>query len=101
MECFHDTDSYSSGCLEQYLDQFQSPETWLITMELDMTQTAGGILKFVIHNEPNKKVNQIRTDGAYTNIAFDDIDITKQYRFSFCFGRSGCDKWIELVSPNT
>ena len=48
-------------------------------MELDMTQTINenGRLSYIIHNEKKEDVEVIRTDGEFSNIAYDNIDIDK------------------------
>ena len=39
-----------------------------------------GVLKYNMQNEKKNTVESVRTDGKYTNIAWDDIDIEKKYR---------------------
>ena len=77
---FHDTDSGATGHIIQYASQFKAQQPpFNMTMELDMTQAKNknGILTYIIHNETNKDVKEIRTDDKYTNIAFDNIDINE------------------------
>ena len=83
---YHDDDKYRSGCLMDYVEQFDVNDTLLITMELDMTQKVNqnGILKYIIHNEPEKDVTEIRTDDQFTNIAFDIITL-KKISICVCF----------------
>ena len=56
----------------------------MITMELDMTQTQSesGVLKYILHNKPKDDIKQIRTDGEFTNIAYNNIDIDNKYRLA-------------------
>ena len=76
----------------------------MVTMQLDMTQQENdhGLLRFVLHHGMNKDVKEIQTNGEYTNIAYNDIDITKKYRMAFAvfqdpFERHHGDKWCELL----
>ena len=70
-----------------------------MTMELDLTQkkSDNGVLKFIMHHKPKRNVNLIKSDGIYSNIAFDDIDIDKEYRAAFDIG--GKDVSVQLL-PN-
>ena len=70
-----------------------------ITMTLDMTQEKGehGILSFEYHMKPKDYINEIKTDGKYTNIAWDNIDIDKKYRIAFSIFNTAADKVIELL----
>ena len=101
---FHDSDTKQDGSLETYMNQFKVKDiyksfTMTITMELDMTQRQNkhGILKYIIHNEPKENIKEIRTDGLFTNIAYDNININKKYRLVLAVGTLSCNEWIELL----
>ena len=87
--------------IQQYVEQFEiNPRTNLIiSMELDMTQkeNSNGILKYIIHNEVKDDIETVRTDDKYSNIAYDNVDINKEYRMSVSFDWQACDAWIQLV----
>ena len=99
---FHGNEYDYDGSLTKYVNQFQLyPRPVIITMQLDMTQTENknGILKYIIHNEMREDIKQIRTDGEYTNIAYDNIDINNKYRLAFAISNNEADTgaWCELV----
>ena len=64
-----------------------------------MTQKrgTGAVLSFTFHNEKNDDLQEIRTDGRYTNIGFDNIDIYKKYRLIIGVNSWTCCKWTELL----
>ena len=86
--------------LEKYASQFkyEPMNVFIVTIELDMTQTQSknGILKYIIRHEKGEDVATIRTDGEYTNIAYDNVDINKTYRLAVSLN---CCKesWCELI----
>ena len=91
----------ADGNLRMYANQFEI-KRWhklLISMELDMTQTENqnGVLKYIIHNKPKTDIAEIRTDGEYSNVAYDDIDIDKKYRMSVSLDEYCLNEWIELI----
>ena len=74
-------------------------------MELDITPKENkkhAILRYILHHEPKTDVNLIRTDGVYTNIAYDNVDINRKYRmvFGVSTGPNVPVKWCELL-PGT
>ena len=96
---WHDIDKTDDGIqarIRKYIKQFEfASRPLIITMELDMTQKEGdhGKLKYIVHNETKKGIEMIRTDGEYTNIAFDIIDVDKKYRFAFGISQLATNKW--------
>ena len=72
----------------------------LITMTLDMTQqnSRHGIFSYKFHMKPNEDVEQIETNGKYTTIARDDIDIDRKYRIAFSVNADGTDETLEFLS---
>ena len=97
---FHDSDRDHCKSLKKYVRQFEiDNQPKVITMELDMTQQEykNGVLKYIFHNKPKQSVKQIRTDGEFSNIAFDNIDITKEYKLAVALSRYGWGKWIQLI----
>ena len=97
---YHANDSSADGNLRRYAEQFVTRDVSLIiTMELDMTQieNENGVLKYIIHNKPRDKDVDIKTDGTYTNIAYDNIDINQKYRLAFAILGSA-KGWNQLVS---
>ena len=71
----------------EYAQQFKIELNYLITLTLDLSQeeNAKGIVKYII--EPPKKDQRfdVKMDGEHTNIAFDKVDIDKQYRLAVAF----------------
>ena len=97
---YHDKGVDGHGFLGGYMKQFQSALPMIIIMELDMTQTVNnkGVLKYIVHNERKQDVEEIRTDGEYTNIAYDNIDIDTKYRLAIgIVYLTETDKWVELI----
>ena len=92
------------GSIAKYATQFKLWDFFddsiviKISMELDMTQkeNKNGILKYIVHNETKKSLSEIRTDGEYTNIAWDDVDIDKKYRLVVAVSQFACGESIEL-----
>eukprot|EP01084_Bolivina_argentea_P188452 324422_1 len=56
-----------------------------VKMKLDLSQSNGmGLLSFIF-DVPSKFCNdKISTEGQYSNIAFDNIDVNKKYRAAVC-----------------
>lgn len=82
---YHDTNTVLGASKCKYAEQFDIPKViFTITMELDLTQQNNdhGILRFIFHHPPNKEIDIIQTDGKYTNIAYETIDVSKQYRLA-------------------
>ena len=79
--------------------QFQLTRSLNITMELDMTQAQSdhAVLRYIIQNDPAEDVLQIITDGEFTNIAWDTIDIEKKYRVVVGIVQYKKHKWVELI----
>ena len=99
---FHGNVYDYDGGLAKYVEQFQLyPRPVVITMQLDMTQTENenGILKYIIHNEIKEDIKHIRTDGEYTNIAYNNININDKYRLAFAISNNKFDTgaWCQLV----
>ena len=93
----HNNNWGSDGWIDTYSTQFILDDVPLIiTMEFDVSgiKSKYGILKFIIHNETKQNVSQIKTDGDYTNIAYDDIDISKKYRLAFSIHETYRNKWV-------
>ena len=87
----------------RYAQQFDFSMTYdsvVFEMELDMTQeeNTDAILKFTYYHKTKGNINQIRTDGEYTNICFDKIDINKRYRLAVDIGGSSGNKSAEFLS---
>ena len=96
---YYHRSSRFDGSLKQYVDQFEAgPASFMFTMELDMTQTQSeyGVLKYIIHAKPRDGIKQIRTDGEYTNIAYDNINIDRKYRLGVAITVAP-GGWIELL----
>ena len=96
----HDNNFGIGGWLDRYAKQFNLDDGPLIvTMELDLTQTVNqhGILKYIIHNEKREDVEEISTDDKYSNIAYDNIDISKEYRLVVGVHESYRNQWVELI----
>ena len=69
-----------------YAKQFKViANEYLFSMTLDMTQHHGHncTLSYEFHMKPKNDVKEIRTDGMYTTVAWNNIDIDKQYRVAF------------------
>ena len=69
----------------EYMNQFNLKTNHRVfTMELDMTQKLcpNGILSFIMHHQAAEDVTEIKAYGEYTNAAWVDIDIDKQYRMA-------------------
>ena len=66
---------------------------------LDMTQQKGdhGILIYEFHMEPQDHVNKIRTDGEYTNVAWDNIDTDTKYRIAFSITSKCSDHTVQFL----
>ena len=84
---------------------FQHNMPFTISMELDMTQTTNekAVLKYISHNKMWNDIKEPRTDGKYTNIAWDNIDISKEYRLVCLFGNrltDGLSCWNNTI-PHT
>lgn len=97
-DCYH-ASTVRSRQLKEYASQFKVDKLpFIITMELDMTQIANdnGVLRYFFH-ERAEDVKKIWTDGKYTNIAFDDIDINGEYMLAVGVSTSEPDRWIELL----
>ena len=95
---FHDVDKTSYSDFE-YVCQFDfygvvedDSLAIVFEMELDLTQkeNENGILKFVIDHD------KIRTDGKYTNVCWDNIDINENYRLAVDIGGNVRNK-IEFI----
>ena len=86
------------GQLIKYAEQFEATKPLIVEMVLDMTQNESehGILKYIIQNEKRKDVAAIKTDGEYSNIAYDTININNKYRLALASG-VGMDEWCELI----
>lgn len=96
---YHNSDMDTNGFIDDYADQFDiMDDEIVISMELDMTQTKNkrGILSVMIHEKKRDGIMEIRIDGQYSNIVYDNIDITKKYRAVFAFAEDS-DKWTELL----
>ena len=90
------------GQLDDYASQFRAKRPFMIKMELDMRQAKGeqATLKYIILNDLEQDVKDARTDGKYTNIAFNNIDINKKYRLAVAVDHMTGDKdsaWCELI----
>ena len=84
----------------KHLDKTVQQEV-VFEMELDMTQkeSENAILRFTYYHKPKSGVNRIRTDGEYSNIRFDNIDINQEYRLAVDVGTSSRTvKSVELLS---
>ena len=97
---YHAKDSGSDGSFnhaQQFKYEHLSP--LIMTMELDLTQkeNENGVLRFYVHHKAKKDVDKIRTDGAYSTIAWNDIDINKKYRVAFGLQAYGEGNCIELL----
>ena len=82
-----------------YGEQFKKEDGFLMTITLDMTQQKGdhGILTYEFHMEPQDHINKIRTDGVYTNVAWDDIDIETKYRIAFSIESKCSDNTVQFL----
>ena len=71
----------------------------LFTMELDMTQkeNKNGIVRYIFHHKSKDGVDEIKTDGKYSNIAWNSININKQYRMAFAITDYASGKWVEIL----
>lgn len=98
---YHASDFKSDG-LFKHAEQFKFgigkdyPRT--ITMELDLTQTENkhGILRMIIHHQQQDNNEDLKIDGEYGRIVYDNIDIDKKYRA--CCSVSGAGNSIQLMS---
>ena len=56
------------------------------------------ILKYVNHGEPKENVKEIRTDKEFSNIAWNDIDINREYRMAIApFAYRDDIEWNEII----
>lgn len=91
------------GLVERYEEEGDihfMKDPLILTMELDMTQAKSkqGTLKYFVENQPIcDGVKQVRTDGVFANIAYDDIDINKKYRMAVRIVVFDKDQWIESL----
>ena len=84
----------------RYSNQFVKEKSSIVTMELDMTQKESehAILKYVNHGEPKENVKEIRTDKEFSNIAWNDIDINREYRMAIApFAYRDDIEWNEII----
>ena len=85
----------SDGSISQYAQQFRFDDQYrTLTMELDMTHSRKGTLCFIIHHKIAGNIAKIKTLGDYTNIAFDTIDLNKNYHAAFALQGGG--SFVEL-----
>ena len=103
-ETFHDA-TVSESTDFPYAQQFNfdnidgMTKGVLLEMQLDLTQkdNKNGILRFEIHHRSlMESITEMRKDGKYTNIAFDDIDVNEQYRLAVDIGGAPGKKIILL-----
>ena len=82
-----------------YGQQFKTDHGFVMTITLDMTQQKGdhGILSYEFHMKPKDEIDEIRTDGEYTNVAWDDVDIDKEYRIAFSIKANAPNRKIEFL----
>ena len=86
-----------------YSQQFHfDDDPRLITMELDMTQkhNDNAILSYIFYNKLKEDVETVQTDGEYTRIAWDNIDIDNKYRLAISISAMNDEKYIQLL-PDT
>ena len=80
---------FSTLSLTFHVD-FNKFDTGIFGMELDLTGSKHehGTLSFRFHHELIRelKISEFKSDGEYTNIVYDTIDINKEY----CLGMSLC-----------
>ena len=82
---YHSAGYSPTGSLIKYSEQFKADgKSVVVTMELDMTQKEdkNAILTYINHNETKEYVKEMRTDGEFTNIAWNDIDFNKKCRLA-------------------
>lgn len=70
----------------EYLKQFQPRKIRKITMILDMTQNEcdNGVLSYFVEGEKSN----VEAETDVSNVAFDNIDIERMYRFAVCIRNS-------------
>ena len=85
-EKYHASANYSDGHFD-HVDQLinmdcNENKAIIVTMELDLTQNENekGILRYTFPEESTADGEDLKTNGKYSNIAYDDIDISKGYR---------------------
>ena len=61
------------------------------------TKSKNGVLTYNIHNELKDDIKTVRTDGQYSNVAWDNVDIERKYRFAVPLSPYVQEKWVELL----
>ena len=101
---YHASDFQNEGHFKHF-DQFigtdyDENKPIIVVMELDLTQNENenGILRYSFPEESTVDGSDVKTNGEYTNIAYDNIDITKAYRAAVAiYTPSAPDSSVELL----
>ena len=93
---------YTFDYAKQFENFMSTDALFVITMTLDMTQSKGdgGNFSYEFRMKPKDDIQDIKTDGIYTTVGWDKIDINRKYRIAFSInrGNAGEDAAIKFLS---